>query len=61
MIINELLALKDQNIISKVGVSIYSPEILGEISKRMHLDIVQAPFNNFDHHGLQAIRTLRVQ
>ena len=48
MIINELLALKEQNIISKVGVSIYSPEILGEISKRMHLDIVQAPFNIFD-------------
>lgn len=48
MIINELIALKEQNIISKIGVSIYSPEILGEISKLMQLDIVQAPFNIFD-------------
>ena len=48
MIISELQILKEQNVISKVGVSIYSPEILKEISKLLQLDIVQVPFNIFD-------------
>lgn len=48
VIIKELMMLKERNIISKIGVSIYSPEILGEISKRLCLDIVQTPFNIFD-------------
>ncbi len=47
-IIKELRSLKDQGIICKVGISIYSPEILGEISKLFQFDIVQAPFNIFD-------------
>jgi len=54
MIIKELQTLKEQNIISKVGVSIYSPEILGEILKLMQLDIVQAPFNIFDQQILSS-------
>ena len=48
MIISELQTLKEQNVVSKVGVSIYSPEILEEISKLLPLDIVQSPFNIFD-------------
>ena len=47
-IIRELSVLKEKNIIAKIGVSIYSPEILGAISKLFKLDIVQAPFNIFD-------------
>ena len=48
IVIKELLMLKERGIISKIGVSIYSPEILVEITKRLSLDIVQAPFNIFD-------------
>lgn len=47
-IIKELSALKDQNIISKIGVSIYSPEILHDLRKVLSLDIVQVPYNIFD-------------
>lgn len=48
VIIKELLMLKERDIISKIGVSIYSPDILDKILKRLRLDIVQAPFNIFD-------------
>ncbi len=48
LIIKELLLLKERDIISKIGVSIYSPKILEAISNRFRLDIVQAPFNIFD-------------
>lgn len=53
-IIRELSALKEKNIISKIGVSIYSPEILGAISKLFKLDIVQTPFNIFDQKILSS-------
>jgi len=53
-IIKELQILKEQNIIFKVGVSIYSPEILEEISKFLQLDIVQLPFNIFDQQILSS-------
>ena len=36
-IIRELRSLKDQNIVSKIGISIYSPKILKEISKHFNL------------------------
>lgn len=52
MIVKELQTLKEQNIIFKFGISIYSPEILGEITKLTKLDIVQAPFNIFDQQIL---------
>ena len=51
-IIEELRSFKDQNLISKVGISIYSPEILEEIFKLYKFDIVQAPFNIFDQQLL---------
>ncbi len=51
-IIKELQWLKDLNIVSKVGISIYSPEILEEVSKILQLDIIQAPFNIFDQQIL---------
>lgn len=47
-IVRELRSLKDQNIISKIGISIYSPDILVTISKLFPFDIVQAPFNIID-------------
>ena len=47
-IISELNALKKEGIVQKIGVSIYSPDILDKILKIMDVDIVQAPFNIFD-------------
>ena len=46
--------LKEQGIVSKVGVSIYSPEILTAISGVVKLDIVQVPFNVFDQQILSS-------
>ena len=43
-----LLALKDSGIVQKVGISIYSPNELPELTKRFQFDIVQAPFNLVD-------------
>ena len=53
-IIKDLLTLKEQSVISKVGISVYSPNIIGAISKLFQLDIVQAPFNIFDQQILSS-------
>ena len=50
----ELNRLKEQGLVEKIGVSIYSPEILTEITKLVNLDIVQAPFNLFDQRILKS-------
>ena len=50
----ELYMLKEQNIVTKVGVSVYSPEILTAISSVFEVDIVQAPFNLFDQQILSS-------
>ena len=47
-IVRELKVLKEKGLIENFGVSIYGPDILGEILKITHLDIVQAPFNVLD-------------
>lgn len=47
-ILKELKILKENNKIDKIGVSIYSPEVLEVIIKYFEPDIVQAPFNIFD-------------
>ncbi len=47
-----LKKLKKENIISQIGVSIYSPEILIEIAPKFEIDIVQAPLNPFDQRIL---------
>ena len=53
-VVRELQILKDKGIVSKVGVSIYSPEILTAISRVVKLDIVQVPFNLFDQQILSS-------
>lgn len=53
-IIKELKLLKDQNLIYKVGISVYCPEILEAITKIFQFDIIQAPFNIFDQRILQS-------
>ena len=53
-VVRGLQMLKEQGIISKVGVSIYSPEILTAISRVVKLDIIQVPFNVFDQQILSS-------
>ena len=43
-----LLELKEQGCVEKIGVSIYSPEELDDLSPRFEIDMVQAPFNVLD-------------
>lgn len=53
-IVAELRSLKEQGIVDKIGISIYSPEILEELPKKIQFDIVQAPFNIFDQRLLSS-------
>lgn len=53
-IINDLNFLKEQKILKKIGVSIYSPNILEEICKILIPDIVQVPFNIFDNRIIES-------
>ena len=53
-VVRDLYKLKEEGVVSKVGVSIYSPEILTAISGVVKLDIVQVPFNLFDQQILSS-------
>lgn len=44
-----LKGLRSQQLVSKVGVSIYDPGCLSEITKRYEIDLVQGPVNIFDN------------
>ena len=43
-----LTALKDQQKIVKIGISVYSPSELASLTARFDVDLVQAPFNLLD-------------
>nr|WP_299037660.1 aldo/keto reductase [uncultured Psychrobacter sp.] len=43
-----VLRLKEQGLVSQIGVSVYSPNELSQLIKRFDFDIVQAPMNIFD-------------
>lgn len=45
---NSMQNLKDNGLVRKIGVSIYSPDELDVISTQFSVDIVQAPFNVVD-------------
>ena len=53
-VVRELQILKEKGIVSKLGVSIYSPEILMAILGVIKLDIIQVPFNVFDQQILSS-------
>lgn len=44
----ELIALKDQGKVEKIGISIYNPEELDALWPHYKIDLVQAPFNIID-------------
>ena len=47
-LIQALADLKNDGIVQKIGVSIYSPDELNEICKKIKIDLVQAPLNVVD-------------
>ena len=48
-LIHDLRDLQQAGLVEKIGVSIYGPDLLPEITQALDLDIIQAPFNMFDH------------
>lgn len=48
----ELISLKDAGVIEKVGVSLYSPDMLDELMSNYDFDIIQAPMNILDKRWL---------
>jgi aryl-alcohol dehydrogenase-like predicted oxidoreductase len=49
-----LRQLKDDGIVMKIGISAYSPSLIDQISSKFEIDIVQAPFNIFDHRMISS-------
>jgi aryl-alcohol dehydrogenase-like predicted oxidoreductase len=54
IILSTLKEAQDNGLISKIGVSVYSPSELGRIYDFAHFDIVQCPFNIFDQRLLSS-------
>jgi aryl-alcohol dehydrogenase-like predicted oxidoreductase len=50
----ELLKLKDQNIVDKIGVSIYSQSEVDLILERYEIDIIQVPLNIIDQRLIKS-------
>jgi aryl-alcohol dehydrogenase-like predicted oxidoreductase len=48
-IFSELQKIKDENLVNKIGVSIYNPGDIATISSRYSVDVVQAPLNILDN------------
>ena len=40
--------LRNKNLFNKIGISIYSPDILDYLTKHYNFDVVQCPYNVFD-------------
>lgn len=47
-IYKSILKLKEQGMVSQIGVSVYGPDELSELIKRFDFDVIQAPMNVFD-------------
>jgi aryl-alcohol dehydrogenase-like predicted oxidoreductase len=52
LLIDALMSLRDRGLVKKIGVSIYDPDIIEILSKRIDLDIVQLPLNVFDQRAI---------
>ena len=48
-IIRSLRELKEDGLVEKIGLSIYEPNILNELFNNFDFDLIQVPFNVFDH------------
>ena len=47
-IFHALNGLKDKELVRRIGISIYSPDILDDIAEKYRFDVVQVPLNVFD-------------
>lgn len=45
---NALKSLKEEGLVKKIGISVYSPSELDLLTNNFHFDLVQAPFNILD-------------
>jgi aryl-alcohol dehydrogenase-like predicted oxidoreductase len=52
LLTDALMSLRDRGLVKKIGVSIYDPDIIEILSKRIDLDIVQLPLNVFDQRAI---------
>ncbi|PJZ79424.1 aldo/keto reductase [Leptospira meyeri] len=50
---DELVSLKAEGKVTKIGVSVYSPNQTAEILKKYPIEIIQFPLNIYDHSFLQ--------
>ena len=48
-----MLHLKEQGFIKKIGASIYQPSELDDIYSKYSLELIQLPFNIFDHRLIE--------
>lgn len=48
LLMDAMLRLRQRGLVEKIGVSVYNPEQIDEISKQFMLDIIQLPVNIFD-------------
>jgi hypothetical protein len=48
LVYESLTKLKEMGLVKKIGISIYSPEILEDIISEYSIDVVQGPLNIFD-------------
>jgi len=49
----ELISLREQGLIKKIGVSIYTNEDLSKAIDHAHIDLIQIPFNILDNRALK--------
>mgnify|MGYP003954639605 CR=1 FL=1 len=54
LIFRSLASLRDKGLVKKIGISIYSPEILADIISKYSIDVVQAPLNIFDRRMISS-------
>ena len=54
IIYNALVTLKQEGLVDKIGISIYSPSELEILSNRFEFDLVQCPFNILDRSLLES-------
>lgn len=46
-------ALKETGLVKKIGISVYSPHEIEELTEKYHLDLIQLPVNVFDQRMIQ--------
>jgi aryl-alcohol dehydrogenase-like predicted oxidoreductase len=54
LIYRSLAGLRDKGLVRRIGISIYSPEILANIISKYPVDVVQAPLNVFDRRMISS-------